>query len=46
MGGHPCELFEPWLSQEKLGFGPVGSDEQAAVTKAATTTAVNASVRE
>jgi hypothetical protein len=39
-------VFDPWLSQEKLGFGPVGSDEQAAVTRAAATTAANASVRE
>ena len=46
LGRHPVELFEPWLSQEKLGFGPVGSDEQAVVIKAAATTAAKANGRE
>jgi hypothetical protein len=38
-------VFDPWLSHEKLGFGPVGSDEQAA-RRAAANTAASASVRE
>ena len=38
-------LFDPCVSQEKLGFGPVGSDEQAA-RRAAAKTAASASVRE
>jgi hypothetical protein len=46
MGGHPWPVLEPWLSQEKLGFGPVGSDEQAVVIRAAATTAAKASGRE
>jgi hypothetical protein len=37
------ELFEPWLSQVKLGFGPVGSEAQADI-RAAATTAANANV--
>ncbi len=43
--GQDVTVFDPWLSQEKLGFGPVGSDEQAA-RRAAAKTAVSASVRE
>ena len=43
--GQDVTVFDPWLSQEKLGFGPVGSDEQAA-RRAAANTAASASVRE
>ena len=43
--GQDATLFDPWVSHEKLGFGPVGSDEQAA-RRAAAKTAASASVRE
>jgi hypothetical protein len=43
--GQDVTVFDPWLSHEKLGFGPVGSDEQAA-RRAAAKTAASASVRE
>jgi len=43
--GQDVTVFDPWLSHEKLGFGPVGSEEQAA-RRAAAKTAASASVRE
>jgi hypothetical protein len=43
--GQDVTVFDPWLSHEKLGFGPVGSDEQAA-RRAAAKTVASASVRE
>lgn len=43
--GQDVTLFDPCVSQEKLGFGPVGSEEQAA-RRAAAKTAASASVRE
>lgn len=43
--GQDVTLLDPCVSHEKFGFGPVGSEEQAA-RRAAAKTAASASVRE